>query len=453
MKNQIISFASCALLSCALTLTAQNIENTSLGNNALPVATNKRNVAIGDYSLNKNTAGKGNSALGFEALKNNVSGEFNTAVGGFTLTAVTNSSNDSNTAVGYKSQEFAIGNKNVTMGYQSFQYGTGSYNVAIGTRAMSNSRGTDNIAVGYSATDNVTGSNNTAIGSWALRSGQSANTAIGYKSQTSATGNSTPSVGYYTLKSTTGRNNVAVGNYALQSHNSGGYNTAIGASALSQARVGNKNTGVGHSALHNVTGSENTALGSGAGRNITTGMRNIAIGLDAGGSINSSYNIIMGYRSEATTSDNNIIIGKKITLPAGTSNGLNIGGVLFGSGLHSELPDYPSAAPANGRIGINVVNPQATLDVNGDIRANEIKINLNGGADFVFAEDYKLMNLSDLDEFVSTNKHLPDVAPAAEMVSEGVDMGEFQIKLLQKIEELTLYIIEQDKRIQELENK
>lgn len=106
----------------------------------------------------------------------------------------------------------------------------------------------------------------------------------------------------------------------------------------------------------------------------------------------------------------------------------------------------------DGNFGIGTETPDYKLDVNGTMRAKEIVVNLNDGADFVFDDNYKLMNLNELDAFVQSNKHLPEVAPAAEMVENGVDMGEMQIKLLQKIEELTLYIIAQDKRITELEN-
>ena len=107
----------------------------------------------------------------------------------------------------------------------------------------------------------------------------------------------------------------------------------------------------------------------------------------------------------------------------------------------------------NGNVGIGTNSPDYLLDVNGTIRAKEVKINLNDGADFVFAQDYKLMNLTELDNFVTANKRLPEIPSAADMVSEGVDMGEFQVKLLQKIEELTLYIIDQNKEMQVLKNK
>lgn len=91
--------------------------------------------------------------------------------------------------------------------------------------------------------------------------------------------------------------------------------------------------------------------------------------------------------------------------------------------------------------------------VQGKLEAKEIKVTLTPTADFVFAEDYDLPKLEDVEKHIKEKKHLPEVASAKQMEKEGVNVGEFQIKLLQKIEELTLYTIEQNKRIKELESK
>lgn len=64
------------------------------------------------------------------------------------------------------------------------------------------------------------------------------------------------------------------------------------------------------------------------------------------------------------------------------------------------------------------------------------------GCDFVFEEDYGFLSMDELEDFVKLNKHLPDIAPAAEMESEGINLSEMAAKLLQKIEEQSLYIIE-----------
>lgn len=90
------------------------------------------------------------------------------------------------------------------------------------------------------------------------------------------------------------------------------------------------------------------------------------------------------------------------------------------------------------------------LAVNGLIRAKEVRVN-TGWSDFVFEEDYALPTLSEVESHIKTYGHLPSIPSAAEVESEGVELGGISSKLLQKIEELTLYVIAQEKRIAALE--
>lgn len=106
---------------------------------------------------------------------------------------------------------------------------------------------------------------------------------------------------------------------------------------------------------------------------------------------------------------------------------------------------------STGNVGIGTMEPDKELTVNGTIHAKEILLDLNGPlADYVFDSKYKLMPISEVEQFVNTNKHLPSIPSASEVKTNGLNMGEMQNKLLQKIEELTLYVIEQQKEINQL---
>jgi len=86
------------------------------------------------------------------------------------------------------------------------------------------------------------------------------------------------------------------------------------------------------------------------------------------------------------------------------------------------------------------------LSVNGKIRTKEVKVE-TGWADFVFEDDYILPTLSEVENHINEKGHLKDIPSADEVAENGINIGEIQAKLLQKIEELTLYTIQQEKLI------
>lgn len=106
----------------------------------------------------------------------------------------------------------------------------------------------------------------------------------------------------------------------------------------------------------------------------------------------------------------------------------------------------------NGAVGIGTTNPDPfyLLSVNGKIRAKEIRVN-TGWADYVFDNNYHLKPLAEVEAFIKKHKHLPGIQDAATIQKEGVDIGSMQTKMMEKIEELTLYLIEANKKIEALE--
>jgi len=85
---------------------------------------------------------------------------------------------------------------------------------------------------------------------------------------------------------------------------------------------------------------------------------------------------------------------------------------------------------------------EGNLTVDGNLMTEEVKVEILDGADFVFDQKYNLMPLEEVKAFISHNQHLPEIPSAQEMQDSGLDLGEMNIKLLQKIEELTLYQIQ-----------
>ncbi|SMC75562.1 hypothetical protein SAMN04488524_2582 [Pedobacter africanus] len=106
----------------------------------------------------------------------------------------------------------------------------------------------------------------------------------------------------------------------------------------------------------------------------------------------------------------------------------------------------------NGNVGIGTLIPNSKLAVNGNIRAHEVKVETANWPDYVFARDYQLPTLQETEKHIKDKGHLPGIPSAAEVKANGVDLGEMNAKLLQKIEELTLHLIGQNKTI-ELQQK
>lgn len=110
---------------------------------------------------------------------------------------------------------------------------------------------------------------------------------------------------------------------------------------------------------------------------------------------------------------------------------------------------------STGFVGIGTAEPDSELTVNGEIHTKAVTIDLDGALapDYVFEESYELRTLEETKTYIETHKHLPEIPSAAEMEKEGIKLKEMNLKLLQKIEELTLHMIQQNEELQRLKSK
>ncbi|QKJ31792.1 hypothetical protein HQ865_19145 [Mucilaginibacter mali] len=141
--------------------------------------------------------------------------------------------------------------------------------------------------------------------------------------------------------------------------------------------------------------------------------------------------------------------GSMLNLSTGSSTGNTYGAVSSlsnGGGAWNNL----ILQSGGGSVGIGTTSPDEKLTVYGKIHSQEVKVDLSvPGPDYVFEPTYKLPSLTEIKTFVDKNHHLPEIPTAAEMARNGIDLGEMNTKLLKKVEELTLYLIEQDKAKQD----
>lgn len=349
-----------------------------------------------------------------------------------------------------------IGSRNIGLGSDALHSNiTGNINIAIGTAALySNISYSRNIAIGDSAMyANINGSGCVAVGHLAMLSNISGyqNTAIGERAL---------------FSNVNGLNNTAINSFALYRNISGNQNTAIGVAALMSNQTGGSNTAIGNASLYNNVSSRNVAIGVNTLVNNTTGSQNTAVGTwSLLSNISGSNNVACGYSALFVGSDgnNNVAVGDS----AGFNN-IGNGNIYIGkrSG-YNEIGDNKIYIAndsnrtilygdlATGQILIGKKDPfgyifkgNRSLNVLGGILTDSVRVALSGDwADYVFTEGYNLKSLEKLSDYIKTNKHLPNIPTAAEAKNNGIDISKMQIKLLEKIEELTLYLLQQQKDI------
>ncbi len=263
-------------------------------------------------------------------------------------------------------------------------------------------------------------------------------------------------------------------NYGTDSGTGGFYGTYIGYEAGKNNKFGGfRNSYLGYQAgLSNTEGDNNSFFGHAAGQNSTIGSRNSFFGESAGqknttGSENSFFGQFVGY--ENTSGSRNCFFGQY----AGVLNKTGSGNLFLGhkAGYNETgsnklyISNSDTSTPLvygefdrkqirlNGQVGIGTNAADLgsyQLAVEGTVGARKVVVSPDSWADFVFESKYILRDLSEVETFINENKHLPDVPSQKEVAENGVSLGEMDAILLQKIEELTLYIIELDKENSEL---
>lgn len=130
-----------------------------------------------------------------------------------------------------------------------------------------------------------------------------------------------------------------------------------------------------------------------------------------------------------------------------------LGAIVFGNDVTDHMAISYDGKVSIGALKMTGTHSDAKLSVDGKIVAKEIVVTTSNWADYVFAKDYKLPNLYEIEKYYLANKHLPQIPSEKEVIENGIDLAEMNVLLLKKVEELTILMVEQNKRIKQLENK
>ncbi len=380
--------------------TAASEDNIMIGSNAGANSNAPFNVFLGTRAGVNTTTGGYNIFIGRDAGNNNSTGTRNFLMG---VNAGLLSNGSDNMFLGYYAgSKNTTGSNNFFAGVNSaFNSTTGSFNLIMGRDAgFDNTSGNNNSFIGYaSGLGIVSGSNNTLIGFLSSAVGAGAatltnSTAIGANAQVSAS------------------NSLVLGGNGTNQVNVGIGNTAPSA-RLHVSAGGSTATGVRLENLPTTTGSVFPLFVDASGnvmRSSTASAREAAVeSLDVHWTL---------------TAENHLINN-------------NLGGIMIGTGLGSTPAGYK-------------------LYVSDGILTERVKVAVKSTADWrdnVLQDDYKLRTVEEVESFIKENRHLPGVPSAREMVENGNDLQKTDAVLLEKVEEMMLYIIELKKENAALKNK
>ena len=379
-----------------------------------------------------------NSFFGFQAGRANTTGSQNTFLG--YQAGMTSTTSGNNTFVGFKA-----GLSNTT----------GIANVFVGSEAgAANTTGLGNMFLGQqTGAGNTTGNYNLFIGnsSGSANTAGLGNTAIGDGSLLRNTaGSRNAAIGQYAGVDSKGDDNVFIGSLADVS--SPGLSLTNATAIGSRARVSQSNSivlgadanvGIGNSAPQN-------KLEITAGAANTSGLRFTNLTNSSNALVSLSISLLTPIVKVLTVDANGNVVLAGLGVNLGALGGRQAGDLWQTQGNYVQNTSQEGVIIGSG---VTKTSADYNLFVSKGIMTEKVKVavkNSDEWADYVFSDTYKLRSLNEVEQFIKKNKHLPGVPSADEVAKHGIDVGKMDAKLLEKIEELTLYMLELKKENQEM---
>lgn len=379
--------------------------------------------------------GSHNNAFGFSALNKNAGGSYNTAIGNYSL--MSNISGIGNTGIGYNSLYFNTGSYNTAIGFESLKNNKGgSHNIGFGYQSLfSNSAGINNIAIGREAGKTTTGSNNVFLG---------------YQTGFNVSGSNNTIIGSNIAGNSTLNNHVIIGD--------GSGKQRILINQKGSVGIGNTNPQFG---LH-VGGVEDHMSTTHSLASIGIGTNTVPGRLILAHAAKDQYYCNQAKKGDVIVSGSttgSLILASE---NAGGSTPGNAGqGIKFVTQDTEPMSQVRMTIDKKGKVLVGTETAPNTvgtanvstynLFVKGGILTEEMRVRLaTDWADYVFNKNYVLKPLKEVEKFINTNGHLPNVPSAKEVKENGLELGNIVTIQQEKIEELTLYAIQQQKEMEEL---
>jgi hypothetical protein len=396
-------------------------------------------VFLGTGAGYANNSGSDNTFVGADAGGANTTAVGNVFVG--SLSGSSNTSGTQNTFLGtYAGQNNVGGVANTFAGYKAgYSNTTGQFNSFIGVQAgQSNTTGSSNYFFGTnSGVNNTSGSGNYFLGD---NAGQF-NTSGGFNIYIGANAGNGPAVN--------GNNNLALG-FESGRGNAGGFNnTFLGFRADTDVGSLTNATAIGNNARVNVSNA--VVLGSGANIGIGTSSPTARLHVSSGTANQSGLrleNLTSGSPASVVSQTKFLTVDGSGNVVLGSVSGSGRVGVSESEGEWTRQGAYLQPRSDGAVVigqGVSKLVGDYNLYVSKGILTEKLKVAVKNSAswsDRVFESGYRLRSLAEVEGYIRSHHHLPGVASAAEVVSDGVDVGQMQAKLLEKVEELTLYVIQ-----------